>query len=37
MVASLTFCCRLLDVNKALLQLVDATKFIPVLLKPEIA
>ena len=33
MVASITFCCRLPDINKAMLQLTDATKFISVLLK----
>jgi len=36
MVASITFCCRLPDINKVLLQLTDATKFISVL-KPEVA
>jgi len=36
MAASVTFCCRLPDVNKSLLQLTDAIKLIPVVPKPEI-
>jgi len=37
MAASIAFCCRLPDVNKSLLQLIDAIKLIPVHFKPEIA
>jgi len=36
-VNSLMFCYRLPDINKALLQLIDATKLIPVHLQPETA
>ena len=37
MAASVTFGCRLSDINKALLQCANAIKLIPVLFKPEIA
>jgi len=37
MASSIAFCCRQPDVDKSLLQLIDAIKLIPVISKPEIA
>jgi len=36
MAGSIAFCCRLPDVNKSLLQLIDRIKLIPIHSKPEI-
>jgi len=36
MAISIKFCCILPGINKVLLQLIDAIKLIPALLKPEI-
>jgi len=37
MATSITFCCRLPDINEVMLQLTDAMKLTPVLSRPKIA